>query len=87
MTAPIIGCGNEPTPEGEYIGWNDVRLRLRRRLSTGFYCDANSEAGAKHTPVISAMSNNDDSYRDNLVPHVVGTQITISWLPSRWIHP
>ena len=73
MTAPIIGCGNEPTPEPEYTSDGTTSgSACAVAFPTGFYCDANSEAGAKHTPVISAMSNNDDSYSMTVsVPHVV----------------
>ena len=73
MTAPIIGCGNEPTPEPEYTSDGTTSgSACAVAFPTGFYCDANSEAGAKHTPVISAMSNNNDSYSMTVsVPHVV----------------
>ena len=45
MTAPIIGCGNEPTPEPEYTSDGTTSgSACAVAFPTGFYCDANSEA-------------------------------------------
>ena len=51
MTTPIIGCGNEPTPEPEYTSDGTTSgSACAVAFPTGFYCDANSEAGSKaHT--------------------------------------
>ena len=73
MSVPLVGCGNEPAADDNYSSEGTPSgSSCEVQFPTGFYCDANSEAGAKHTPVISSMSNDAESYSLSIsVPHVV----------------
>jgi len=73
MSVPLVGCGNEPVADDNYSSEGTPSgASCEVQFPTGFYCDANSEAGAKHTPVISSMSNDAESYSLSIsVPHVV----------------
>jgi len=75
-TVPLIGCGNEPIPEPEYVeDGTPSGSACTVDFPTGFYCDANSEAGAKHTPQITSMVDNGDELSMLInVPHVVNPE-------------
>ena len=81
----IVGCGSEPCPETNVTDPTDSETTpdpveentmmgadCDVEFPEGFKCDSSSEAGMKHTPVISAYDDSGESYDFTVVvPHVV----------------
>ena len=81
----IVGCGSEPCPETNVTDPTDSETTpdpveentmmgadCDVEFPEGFKCDSSSEAGIKHTPVISAYDDSGESYDFTVVvPHVV----------------